>query len=1361
MKYKRLIRRLGAAVLSVSVLLTGAYTGAAQTAETVGDTPALFQKGSYSTAESSFYSDDDRVRIVVELEEDPLLDADLMSSYASLSDYLEGDEAQSAEKELEKSHKAVINEIEMSLDDAEVEYEYSAVLNGLAVEADYGDLEDIQSLPGVKDAFVSQRYELIEPVAETTDASAELQASGSLPSIGGDTVQESGYTGKDTVVAILDTGLDVDHEAFSGAVNGAKYSKSDIEGLINSNSLNIGKLNVNSVYQSEKIPFAYDYYANDTNVDGGNSHGTHVAGIAGANAGKVTGVAPDAQLFIMKIFGDDGSGAYDSDILAALDDSIKLGADAVNMSLGMTSGFSQAAEKKMQQVYQRVKDAGVNLMCAAGNEYSSAYQSANGGDLPLASNPDNGTVASPSTYSAAMSVASMNNTETTSAYMLVGSDKIRYNDTAEDTSMQIASFNGTYEYVVCGYGATTDFTGSLSGKIALVQRGGEENGEILTFAQKEANAAAAGAKAIIVYDNVTGSLVNMSTNDVIPAVFISKANGELMAAAADKRVSFSKEYVDQFSDSYSGKMSDFSSWGVTPDLKLKPEITAPGGDIYSSLPGGTYGNMSGTSMASPHMAGAAAVMNQYIKQKLDGSNKTQSEISDLADKLMMSTAVPVKDENDIPYSPRKQGAGLLQLQNAVAAGAYLTSADSGLPKAETGANEAGSFSFSFKANNLGSSSIKYQTSVTVLTEATTVSGGKTYMAQSPRVLSSDEVAVTVPDTVTVSGNGTATVNISVKLTEKGKAALDKDFPNGIYIEGFVTLTPVSGGEAVNLGLPFMGFYGDWTAAPIFDASIYDEDAEPAVYSTRLGKFDSSTGGGYYLGGNSYVSGRPYDAERIAFSNETQGYNVTAAMAMLRNADTLTFTVINESGETVYTETSNSESKTYYSSSQNSYHTPMAAEGFTGYIKNKWTAAQPLPEGNYTYKVTATLNGKSETEAFPIVIDNEDPQILKSEIVTENGKRLWKVTVSDNHYVQAVCATLGSTPLTGWVEPEADEAGQQSVVTFDLSDAAFSGLTQAKIALTDYADNQVVSEYYSLEGGDTPSVQPTSVELDKTQLLMETGDSTTLSANVLPANAYDRTVSWSSSAADVAAVDKNGKVTAHAEGTAVITAKTVNGLTAECTVSVTAKQPADDRVLASVQAPSAIQPGEVLPVDFQLENLKRVATVSFTFEKEESITDGTVEGKSGFTALGSSIRWNGNSGVLMLSYLKDGERGSSLTREALTDIARVTLSTAAADNEKLGIRLTGVTVSGYDSDGKAVILASGIKTQSVSVTVRKAANYDVNGDGVVDQLDITTCQAYYQAKTGDSDWSAASKCDVNSDGRVDIEDMILILQYIYK
>ena len=1267
MNLTSLFRRWGAGFLAAA-LLGSAVPALAVESE---DSSSLFQPD--SSQQVTAYAPDERVRIVIELEDAPLLDSHKVSQYASVTDFLDSNAAQSAERKLERARKAVKSQLATKLDDVEVRYEYTTVFNGLSVEADYADLETIQDLPGVKDAYVSQVYQLIEPVNETKLAD-------SVPAIGGDISQKTGYTGKGMVVAILDTGLDTSHEAFQNKVNEPKFTKENIANKLASDSLRVGNVNVDSIYQSDKIPFAYDYYDNDTSVSGGNSHGTHVAGIVGANKGQVTGVAPDAQLMIMKIFGDDGSGAHDSDIIAALEDAVVLGADAVNMSLGMTAGFSEAASTKTREVYQRVKNAGISLMCAAGNEYSSSYKSAGGTDLPLASNPDNGAVASPSTYDAALSVASMNNVKATAPYLLVGDRKIRYSDPAETASKQIASLNGTYEYVDCGVGATTDFTGkSLSSKVALIQRAGEENGEILSFAQKEKNAKAAGAKAVIIYDNVEGDLVNMATDGSIPAVFISKADGEAMLAATEKKVSFSKRYLAQFQDAYSGKMSDFSSWGVTPDLKLKPEITAPGGNIYSTLPDGLYGSMSGTSMASPHMAGAAVVMAQYITEELGGTDMTQQEITALSNKLLMSTAVPVKNKQSLPYSPRKQGAGLVQLGRATKAKAYLSSAEGGLPKAELGDSTNGSFSFSFQANNRSNSEIKYEVGVTVLTEDTVTENGKTYLAQSPRELGADEVTVTAPDTVTLNSKGQAEVEVSLALTAKGKAALDAKFPNGIYLEGFVTLTPVNGGDTISLGLPFMGFYGDWSAAPIFDASVYDTDKSPAVYRTMLGLFGAD-GSGYYLGHNLYATDNDrFDKNYIAMSNKTSNYHVTAAMAMLRNANTLTFTVTDESDTKVYEEELKNQSKTYYSSSQQSYHTPMAPTGFTGYKKSKYTATKALPEGTYTYTVTAELNGKTEKETFPLTIDNQAPEVVKSEVVIQNGKRLWKVTVTDNHYVQAVCATLGSTPLTGWYAPNETVEGAESVVTFDLSNPALSGLTQAKIGLVDYADNQTVSGYYDLTGGTIVDPEPT--------------------------------------------------------------------------------EPEEEPVLASIQAPASIQPGAELPVDFQLEKLKRVATVSFVFERDAALTGGTAKGKNGFTALGD-IRWNGNKGILMLSYLQDGTRGGSLTQAALTDVSRLVFKATAENGTNLGIKLTGVTVTGFDKNGQAVTLLSNIKTPSLSIAVREGNSYDVNKDGTVDQLDITTCQRWYRADSNDSDWSNASVCDVNSDNKVDIQDLIDILQYLY-
>ena len=174
---------------------------------------------------------------------------------------------------------------------------------------------------------------------------------------------------------------------------------------------------------------------------------------------------------------------------------------------------------------------------------------------------------------------------------------------------------------------------------------------------------------------------------------------------------------------------------------------------------------------------------------------------------MMSTASPLKDANGILYSPRKQGAGLIQLQNATKSGAYLLSDTGDRPKAELGASEAGNYHFDFQAVSLRDQSITYDVDVTVLTEDTVTEDGVTYMAQYARELTGDEVNVSVPSEVTLSSGGKQSISVEIQLTEEGKSNLEEEFPNGIYVEGFVTLTPRTDGE-VTLSYPFMGYYGD-------------------------------------------------------------------------------------------------------------------------------------------------------------------------------------------------------------------------------------------------------------------------------------------------------------------------------------------------------------------------------------------------------------------------------------------------------------------------------------------------------------------------------------------------------------------------
>ncbi len=1334
---KRISIKTLSAAMAVWLLVQPFSLPWAQAAEDTRDESVFVSEASPALQ----YDPDERVSIIIELEEVPLLEAYKTNgrSDEEPSDFIASMRAVPQQNRLAAARSALLSELYKSGVDWKLEHQYSAVFNGISVEADAGDLEAIRELDGVKDAFVAQRYEL--------DPNEKIMMTDSVQIIGSDKVNETGYTGKGAVVAILDTGLDETSRKafFSGAVAMPKYEKDDVARLLQSNRLTVGSLSVDVLYKSEKIPYAYDYAGNDYNVSGGEAHGTHVAGTVGANKGEVIGVAPDAQLMIMKVFADGSGGAYDDNILAALDDSVKLGADVINMSLGTPAGFSEPGSATMKRVYERVSDAGISLMIAAGNSYSAAHNGESGNELMFAANPDNATVSSPSTYEAALSVASANNTLATSPYFAVNGNKIRYDDSADEPGEKaLNTLSGTYEYVDCGFGAPEDFSGKeLAHKIALIERGGtdESSGSPITFNQKETRAKEAGAIAAVVYDNANGSLVSMATPHAIPCVSISRADGELMRAADEKKLTISADYIDKFADGTSGKMSDFSSWGITPDMKIKPEITAPGGNIYSTVPGGKYASMSGTSMAAPHMAGAAAVMAQYVNSELDGTGLSTDERARLATALMMSTAVPVEDENGLPASPRKQGAGMVRLDRATKTPVYLTGKNGERPAASLGDDEAGSFSFRFEAANLSGDALSFDIEAKVLTETLVTEDGVDYIAEKARVLGSDMVTVAAPASVTVPANGETDCAVDISLTEKGKAELKRLFPNGIFVEGFLYLKPQSGG--VELSMPFVGFYGDWGSLPMFDASVYD-GAQPAnLVKTALYQFDNYSGGGYTLGETQYGKTGVYNKNWIAIKGGDKLKHVTAALGLLRSLDTVRYAVYNESGELVYANSDKRVSKSYYE--EQSFHTPMDSKGWTPY--DEWNS--PLPDGSYTYTVTGTLGGRSESVSFPIVIDSKKPEVVSSSV----EGNVWTVKVKDNHYVQAVCATLGSSAITGYINPDQSAAGETVSVSFDLSSPAFTGLKQAKIAVVDYADNQFVSGLYELSGEN--GVQPASITLDKSQQMMRVGEKTSLSARVLPENAADKTVKWTSSDENVAAVS-DGTVTAIGEGTAQITAETVNGLSARCSVNVLPAQNTPTTALVSLSAPSRADAGEDVPFTVQLEQLNKVATVCFTIEKSSELAFKDLVTYNGFTAL-DGIRWNGDEGILMMSYLAGGA-GGSLSTSQLIDAARLIFA-ADADSESVGLRIKHVSVSGYDAEGNAVWLRSDLKTPSATVKRGGAAadKYDVNGDGVIDQLDITCCQKYYQVQTKDEAWNRAAACDVDGNGKIDLEDMMLILR----
>ena len=384
---------------------------------------------------------------------------------------------------------AVQSRLTRTLRQEQVEYGYSytALFNGFSVRTARKNLEAIRNTKGVTCAFVAGSYAL--PTTQQADTQA-LQVA----------LASNRFTGKGMTIAVLDTGLDTAHPAFANAPADAKFTKDYISGVLQAADLNAEVLmpgvTADDVYLSAKIPFAFDYAGKDAQVAPGSKweaenleHGTHVAGIAAGYAvdgeGAVTfsGVAPDAQVIPMKVFDDSGTGAATTTILAALEDAYRLGVDAVNLSLGSYGGFTVDEDALINDVYNKLDDAGIMVITAAGNETSSSYMNSYGTDAPLTGDPDNSVVAAPSVYPANLSIASVEGQEVYANYVLLGGEKITYTDSQTsflglDAYVSLLKIYGDvsddlaapYDYVmVPGYGADSDYEGiDVTGKIAVV-----------------------------------------------------------------------------------------------------------------------------------------------------------------------------------------------------------------------------------------------------------------------------------------------------------------------------------------------------------------------------------------------------------------------------------------------------------------------------------------------------------------------------------------------------------------------------------------------------------------------------------------------------------------------------------------------------------------------------------------------------------------------------------------------------------------------------------------------------------------------------------------------------------------------------
>ena len=1140
----------------------------------------------------------------------------------------------------------------------DVVWSFEKIANAISVNVEYGRLQEIASVRGVKHVFLERRYEMLDEPNNLT----------SQQMTGADGVKSgaTGYYGAGTSVAIIDTGLSVDHISFdAGAFEYALKEDAGntdydtyVEGLdlltvekINAvlDQLNVKDRNpditAEELYRNMKVPFAFNYATGEGDVShpegDGNEHGSHVAGIAAANRylpaervydidgdrdfdvddaqaimdmavkgqkvtnpaytdldndGEVTaydaylmlsqndakyvsaadsvrvdGVAPDAQIVAMAVFGE-GGGTYSSDYIAALEDAVTLGVDVSNLSLGSPqpgyseshmeydpsalpdeSGNIELIDDWINGVFDKAVEAGMVVSISAGNSGNWADEDEAYG-LLYADEGGVGNLGAPGSFTNAFTVASADNTGSTVMQQTVatGADGARITVSAEDmggtpapwSSLDPDGLGTEYDFVFLGdptellngrtqadgtvyAGDPEDFAGvDFKNKIAVVARGNQ-----VSFIDKHQNAEAAGAVAVIVFNNEPGPVsgtvaggdngdgtVTEPTTAKIPVVGISMEDGlKLLNAAAKsdagvisgKLKVINRVSVTQPEEDASPKMSYFSSWGTTGDLKLKPEITAPGGAIMSvngakvdGVENTTgYELMSGTSMSSPHNAGLAALGVDYVTangSKVLQAARTSSGNDNLTagalvQSLLMSTAVPLieNEEDGIEYSVRNQGAGLANIANAVHAKSFITvaGADTGKVKAELGAKADGKFTFTFTVNNLTAEAVTYTLSSSILGQGTKKEDGYT--------LATDEMVKLTGATVTYDGaaDGKITVpansKVEVTVTIQAQSRAAEGFTNGYYVEGFIYLKTDDGVRAHSI--PLLGWYGDWTAPSMFDGNkslneLYYEpqDARPTHMSSA---------------NKNVLAYAPYDVDRNSINTVDPKWEFYAVFpTLIRSAKDfdLYITGIDEDGnpdfDKIYYEDSEYVAfdrslfaSFYYTSAGQWYDVTndygigiewdltdgkgeRLKDGEKFMITFVAVPEYGTPDPDYEQeedsgerstdlKEYATNPGTSLHWTF--TVDNKAPEVVDQgeDTFTLFGDGTLEFYVKDDRYVAAVVVLDGSgSTQYEYLYPDISKEGSDERVRVDLSKYREQYGDKVTIAVCDYAGNET---YYGV------------------------------------------------------------------------------------------------------------------------------------------------------------------------------------------------------------------------------------------------------------------------------------------------------------
>ena len=446
-----------------------------------------------------------------------------------------------------------------------------------------------------------------------------------------------------------------------------------------------------------------------------------------------------------------------------------------------------------------------------------------------------------------------------------------------------------------------------------------------------------------------------------------------------------------------------SSWGVNPDLRLTPEIAAPGGSVTSSEPGNEYDDATGTAEASAQVAGVAALVRQRIATDPAFAAMSAAEKNAVVTNLLMGTAHPIVDATKADrafYSPRRVGAGLVDAVGATTSPVYpsvVGAADSSRPKAELGDGTDG-WTFQVQLTNVSDAAHTYTLGGQALSEDVNF---LLYTGHATNWTGKGIDLTFSSDSVTVPAKSSATVTITVTPTAEFASFAAEHTPQGTFIDGAVTFTSTDGQPG--LTVPYLGFYGAEEQPTIFDSPVYEKGkigtSTMTFHRLTLGQLNP-----FDVEDEMAISTNDRDLYIISRSTEENArtYAIPATI-LLRDVDKLTYTYTNETGEVVrsYEYGSVPKSHSYFNGRFTEVTTAEEHFDSTPIFEGYDAAGNELPDGAYTLTIEGTSTDATPTTqqlTHVIRLDTQAPVVSNLTITGEGNERTLSFDVTDSSYI---------------------------------------------------------------------------------------------------------------------------------------------------------------------------------------------------------------------------------------------------------------------------------------------------------------------------------------------------------------------------